>query len=228
MDKALHYVSKYLAEPKILPTLPASAPLMAEVPEWWRRVLLAEGDERIRETLRAWEEHRAQLPTVFEFLSAHLRSVNLLTDKTSVRLLYELQKDGRTMYYAGGNPASKSMSAAVRDVWDKLPTPFKRFYDSLHNGWYYLASNSLGPSPTEDFFILDDLEWGILEDIGDPGCDLKDLLAVYTNGMGAYVALSIERRGAYGDVLWWKDKPPRLNIDAWAVMDAWTEIGMNK
>jgi hypothetical protein len=201
---------------------------MAEVPEWWRRVLLAEGDERIRETLRAWEEYQAQLPAVFGFLSSHLRSVNLLTDKTSVRLLYELQKDGRTMYYAGGNPASKPMSAAVRDAWDKLPADFRRFYDSLHNGWYYLASNSLGPSPTEDFFILDDLEWGILEDIGDPGCDLKDLLAVYTNGMGAYVALSIERRGAYGDVLWWKDKPPRLNIDAWAVMDAWTEIGLNK
>jgi hypothetical protein len=118
------------------------------------------------------------------------------------------------------------MSPAVREAWDRLPANFKEFYNSLHNGWYYLASNSLGPSPTDDFFILDDLEWGILETIGDPGCDLKKLLAVYTNGMGGYVALNIEGKRACGDVLWWKDKPPRLNIDAWAVIDAWTEIGL--
>ena len=234
MDKALQYLSKYLAEPSILPTLPADDPSMDELPEWWRRVLFANNTDRIRQTLQAWEGHRAQLPSVFEFLSAHLRSVSLLTDKNlvtgkmSVRLLYELEKDGRAMYYAGGNPMRKSMAVSVQDSWSKLPAGFRRFYDSLHNGWYYLASSSMGPSPTEDFFILDDLEWGILEDIDDPGCDLKDLLAVYTNGMGGYVALSIERKGAYGDVLWWKNKPPRLNIDAWAVMDAWTEIGLNK
>lgn len=227
-DSALQYVSKYVAEPKILSTLRADDPMMAKLPEWWHGVLLTGGDDRIRRVLQAWEGHRAQLSAVFEFLAAHLRGVNLLIDKTSIRLLYELEKGGRTMYYAGGNPVQKSMSPSVRDAWNKLPTDFRQFYDSLHNGWYYLASNSLGPSPTEDFFILDDLEWGILEDIDDPGCDLKDLLAVYTNGMGGYVALSIERKGAYGDVLWWKDKPPRLNIDAWAVMDAWTEIGLDK
>jgi hypothetical protein len=208
---------------------------MAELPEWWRKVLIANSDDKIHQTLQAWEGYRAQLPSVFQFLCTHLRNVNLLTDrnlvtgKMAVRLLYELEKpDGRTMYYAGGNPLQKWMAASVQNAWGKLPTEFRGFYDSLHNGWYYLASNSMGPSPTEDFFILDDLEWGILEDLGDPGCDLKDLLAVYTNGMGGYVALSIERKGAYGDVLWWKDKPPRLNIDAWAVMDAWTEIGLNK
>jgi hypothetical protein len=233
MDKALNYLGKYLAEPKILPTLQASDPLMAKVPEWWRGVLQAEGDDRIRLTLKAWENHRALLPTVFDFLAAHLRSVNLLIDKnlvantTSVRLLYEMEKNGKAIYHAGGNPVQKSMTPQVRAAWDKLPADFRQFYDTLHNGWYYVASNSMGPSPTEDFFILDDLEWGILEDIDDPGCDLKDLLAVYTNGMSAYVALSIEKR-AYGNVLWWKDKPPRLNIDAWGVMDAWTEIGLNK
>ncbi len=234
MDKALQYLSKYLAEPSVLPTLRADDSLMTGLPEWWRKVLLANKDDRVHQTLQAWEGYRAQLPSVFEFLSAHLRSVNLLTDRNlvtgqmSVRLLYELEKDGRTMYYTGGNPLRKSMAASVRESWGKLPADFREFYDSFHNGWYYLASNSMGPSPTEDFFILDDLEWGILEDIDDPGCDLKDLLAVYTNGMGGYVALAIQGRDTYGDVLWWKDRPPRLNIDAWAVMDAWTEIGLNK
>jgi hypothetical protein len=160
-------------------------------------------------------------------MTAHLRSVTLLTDKSSTRLLYELEQDGRVMYYSGGNPSGKSMSPAVQDAWVKLPADFRTFYDTLHNGWYYLASNSMGPAPTEDMFLLDEQEWGILDDIGDPGCDLKDLLAVYSNGMGDYVALSVDRR-EYGDVLWFHDKPPQLNIDAWAVIDSWTEIGLNE
>lgn len=227
-DKALQYVSKYVAEPRILSILPNDDPLMVELPEWWQGVLQADGGDRTHHVIQAWAPYRRQLPLTFKFLSTHLQSVNLLIDKMSVRLLYELEQGGQTMYYAGGNPTQKSMSSLVRDAWDKLPADFRKFYDSLHNGWYYLASNSLGPSPTEDFFILDELEWGILEEISDPGCDLKDLLAVYTNGMSAYVAISIGQKGAYGNVLWWKDKSPYLNIDAWSVIDAWTEIGLNK
>jgi hypothetical protein len=227
VDRALEYVSKYVAEPRIVRKFTEDDALMSDLPEWWRGVLLASGEERIRKTLGAWEGHRSQLPTVFEFLSAHLQSVNVLVDKACVRLLYELEENGRTMFYAGGNPRRKSMTASVQSAWRKLPVDFTRFYDSLHNGWYYLATNSLGPSPSEDFFILDDLEWGILDEIGDPGCDMKDLLAVYTNGMGGYVALSVEHVRTYGDVLWWKDKAPHLRIDAWAVMDAWTRIGLS-
>ncbi len=234
MDKTLEYVRQFVAEPRIFSSLRTDDPVMVELPEWWRKVLLANHRDRIQQTLEAWEGQRTQLPLVFEFLAARLRSVNLLmnknyvTGKMDVRLLYEMDQDGEPIYYTGGNPSEKTMAKSVTDTWDKLPVDFRRFYDSLHNGWYDLASNSLGPSATEDFFILDDLEWGILDEIGEPGCDLKDLLAVYTNGMGGYVALSIERKGAYGDVLWWKDKPPRLNIDAWGVIDAWTEIGLNK
>jgi hypothetical protein len=236
MDQAivLQYLSKYLIEPRVLPTLSIHDPFFSELPEWWHKILFSNGKERIKQTLESWEKHRAQLPSVFRFISTYLQSVNLVTDKNlgtdklSYRLLYELEKDGRTMYYAGGNPLCKSMGTSVREAWDKLPMDFRRFYDSFHNGWYYLASKSMGPSPIEDFFVLDEMEWGILEDIDVPGCDLKDLLAVYTNGMGSYVAISIERKQACGDVLWRKDKPPRLNIDAWAVMDAWTEIGLSK
>ncbi len=232
MDKTLQYLKQFLTEPSVLSTVNVDDSLMAGLPVWWRRVLLANPAARVNQTLEAWKSQQALLPSVFKFLSSHLRSVNLLvnknraTGKRVVRLLYEMDQNGESIYYTGGNPTEKSITASVRDAWDKLPADFRQFYDTFHDGWYDLASHSMGPSPSEDFFILDDLEWGILENIGDPGCDLKDLLAVYTNGMGGYVTLSIERKGSYGDVLWWKDKPPRLNIDAWAVMDAWTEIGM--
>jgi hypothetical protein len=103
VDKLLSDLNEYLAEPKVMPSLPATDALLAELPEWWREVLPSRGGDRIRQTLRAWEGYREQLPTVFDFLSRHLRSVNLLTDRnlvagtTSIRLLYELEKMGRTM-----------------------------------------------------------------------------------------------------------------------------------
>lgn len=231
MDKTLQHLNQLLAEPKLHRQVREDDPLLSAVPDWWRDVLLADADDRIRLTLQAWEVYRDQLPTVCNFLAIHLRSVNLMTNKdlvtntTSVRLLYELQIADQTAYYAGGNPLGKTMSPRVQDAWGKLPADFRHFYDSLHNGWYDLSSDSMGPSPTEHFSFLDEFEWGILDEIGDPGCDLKDLLAVYSNGMGSYVALSVGRR-EYGDVLWWKDKPPLLNIDAWAVIDSWTEIGL--
>ena len=119
---------------------------------------------------------------------------------------------------------NKTMSNAANAAWPRLEQRFRDFYDSLHEEWYYLASRAMGPSPTKDWFILGDLEWGILDDIGDPGCDLKDLVAVYSNGLGAYIARSIEHKAGCGDVLWFKDKPPRLNIDFWDVTDAWTDL----
>lgn len=108
MDKTLDYLSEYLVEPKVLLALRANDPLVSELPEWWQSVLLSEGSDRIQRTLQAWENYRWQLPAVFEFMSKHLRSVNLLTDQNrvtggmSIRLLYELENGEETMYYAGG------------------------------------------------------------------------------------------------------------------------------
>ncbi|HND22655.1 MAG TPA: hypothetical protein PLB18_25020, partial [Acidobacteriota bacterium] len=60
-DKVLEYVSKYVVEPRILATLPADDSLMIELPEWWKEVLLAGGDDRIHRVLQAWEAYREQL-----------------------------------------------------------------------------------------------------------------------------------------------------------------------
>lgn len=232
MDARLTYLTKYLTDPRVLTHPRADDPALAGVPDWWLEVLAASGGERVRRTLRVWDAFRPQLPGVVEHLSTHLRDVNLLTytervnGTTPVVLLYEVAHRDGPLYYAGGNPINPTPSAAVRAVWDRLPADFRRFHDTLHNGWCYLASDSMGPSRTEDCFIIGSQEWGILDDIGDPGCDPNDLLAVFSNGMGDFVTLSVGRR-EYKDVLWWKDKPPEVGIDAWAVIDAWTVMGFD-
>lgn len=225
MSDAIEYLQDYVDDPRLLTADSVDESLLTSLPEWWRNLLTVDGPARVRRVIERWEEQRIHLPAVVDFLEAHLRKVELLSDKFTTRLLYELEKDGDTMYYCGGNPLQKSMKSSVQAIWSRLPQDFTRFYDSFHNGWYYLASNSMGPSPVEDFFLLDELEWGLLDNTGDPGCNLHDLLAIYTNGMGAYVAISVEEKG---DVLWWNDKPPTLNINAWAVIDEWTTIGFQE
>ncbi|PQO46954.1 hypothetical protein [Blastopirellula marina] len=235
MDSALEYLGKYLADPCFVETPQEIEACMPELPAWWRSLFAADENLRVERTLQEWDGFREYLPAVFEVLTKRLRSVRLLSDrsfisgKRNLRLLYAIERsDGRLSYYAGGNPTQTNAPSAVHDNWSKLPAAFTRFYDTFHDGWYYVASNSMGPSPSEDFLVLDDMEWGILDEIGDPGCDLKDLAAVYSNGMGSYVCLSMESNQSYGDVLWWKDKPPRFNIDFWGTIDAWTEIGMKE
>ena len=85
----------------------------------------------------------------------------------------------------------------------------------------------MGLSPVEDFFFLADEEWGILEDIGKPPVDLEKTLAVYTNGMGGYVCLELQPE-KLNCLLWWSSKPPKLDIDFWAVVDSWTVMGFQE
>jgi hypothetical protein len=233
VDETLNYLKKYLTEPRVIAS-PRSVDLLdTPIPQWWHELFSTTGKDRIALTLAAWDQYRSNLPQVVEHLRQNLRDVSLLTDQNrvtgerSVRLLYAVDRGDRLLYYVGGNPLQKSIAPSVRNAWDQLPSDFRQFYESFHNGWYYLASHSMGPSPIEDFFLLNDQEWGILEEIGDPGCDLKNLLAVYSNGMGDYVALGVEKQ-SFGNVLWFKAEPPKLNIDAWAVIDTWTHLGFQE
>ena len=232
MDARLTYLTKYLDGPRVLTHPRADDHAMAGLPGWWREALAVGRGERVGRTLRAWDAFRDQLPGVVEHLGTHLRDVNLLTytDRvtggTPAVLLYELAHRDGPLFYAGGNPLARAPSAAVRAVWDRLPADFRRFHDTLHNGWCYLASDSMGPSRVEDCFIIGSHEWGILDEIDDPGCDPNDLLAVFSNGMGDHVTLTVGRRES-GGVLWWKDKPPQLGIEAWPVIDAWTVMGFD-
>jgi len=102
------------------------------------------------------------------------------------------------------------------------------FYEGMslvpHNGWYYLASGSLGLSPVEDFFFLDEEDWGVLDELGELPIDLKKSLAVFANGMGGYVCLEVNEK-CKNSMIWWNDKAPRVGIDFWPVIDSWTAMG---
>lgn len=225
-DVLLDYLSKYVVSPKILSLDQLSASERQVLPECWIDIISSEASKRPKVALSYWTKYGGELDQVLEYLGSSLFSVDLIHHASGFCLLYGIRSaDGsRVLYYEGRNPNSKQFNPVVLDVWESLPNKLKEFYDHIHNGWYYLASGSMGLSPVEDFFFLDDEEWGIVDELGKLPVSLKDTLAVYTNGMGGYLCL--ELKGSESDcLLWWSSKPPKLNLDFWAVADAWTAMG---
>jgi len=222
----LEYLQKYVANPKILELAQLSPAEQGRLPVIWRDILSHEGDARLSVTLRYWQQYQVEFEQVVEYLADHLVSVHLIHHGFGYCLLYGVTSaDGAgTLYYEGRNPVVKTISPDVAPLWDLLPKRLTSFYDEFHNGWYYLASGSMGLSPVEDFFFLDEEEWGILDEINEPSLDLAHTLAVYTNGMGGYLCLETHKPDL-PCLLWSAKKPPLLGLEFWPTADSWTTMG---
>ena len=225
-DSLLDYLKDYVANPRVLSLEQLSEDEKSNLPSSWIDILSYENNERINKALEYWGKFEAEFEQVVEYLGDNITDIYLVHHGFGYCLLYGITSADkkRTLYYEGRNPKSKKISPVIDSVWDSLPDTLKDFYDNFHNGWYYLASGSMGLSPVEDFFFLDEEEWGILEEIDKPPVDLEGTLAVFTNGMGGYVCLEIIENNT-SSLLWWSDKPPKLGLDFWPIVDSWTVMG---
>ena len=114
----------------------------------------------------------------------------------------------------------------MKEKWALLPDSLKRFYE-FHDGWYFLASNSMGLSAAEDMFIFAEEFKEILCDIDDHSLDLNNILTLFSNGMGGYLCADLSKKeNSY--LLWWHDEEPDLNVNLWGVVDAWTLISIEE
>ena len=225
-DALLHYLEQYVAGPTVLSWDRLSADARSVVPAEWGDILSQRPTDRRQKALDYWSEFAVELTQVHEYLRRKLVSIDLVHHGLGHCLVYGIESaDGSDLlYYESRNPKTQTVKAPVAAIWNKLPARLRRFYE-FHNGWYDLTSTSLGPSPVESFFLLDSEDWGILEEIGRPPVDLAKTLAVYTNGMGGYVCLTVGDQPV-SSVLWWSNKRPRLDIDFWPVVDEWTVLGL--
>lgn len=223
-DNLIGYLSKYIADPKLI-TLDHFSDKSA-LPDSWLEILSLKGKERVSKALTYWSHFKEEFEQVVEYLEQNLVSIDLIHSGFGYSLLYGIKSSSgsRILYYEGRNPKTKSINPLVEKVWDLLPESIRNFYDELHNGWFYLASGSMGLSPVEDFFFLDEEDWAIVEELDDLSLDLEEILALYTNGMGGYVCLEFKNDGA-DCLLWWNSKAPTLNLEFWAVVDSWTAMG---
>ena len=83
-------------------------------------------------------------------------------------ILYTIRNSkGNIMYYEGRNPQKAQKNIELEGSWDKIPTSIRSFYENIHDGFYYYASESMGLVPLESVTYLgdEDLEWSIIDEI---------------------------------------------------------------
>lgn len=225
-NRLLIYLKKYLSNPKILTLDQLSNDDKNILPKNWLRILASEGNERIAKTLELWSEFKVEFEQVIEYLEENLISVDLISHKSGYSLVYGVKSTSGsdTIYYEGRNPKEKLIPSNVLKAWNLLPKKITRFYDEVHNGWFDLASRSMGLSPVEKFFFLNEDDWSIIDELDNLTIDLENTLALYSNGMGGYLCLELTKE-ENNALLWFSSEEPMENLDFWPMADTWTVMG---
>ena len=220
------YLSDYLSNPSI-ESLASIGGEVAQLPQSWIQFLALENNERITRVLAEWKKFGDCFYETIPKLEKNLVSVELLKNEGEYSLLYEIKGPKQPLYYEAKNSLKKQVNNNIESLWPGLPHSIRDFYE-FHNGFFYLASHSLGPSPLEEVFLLSDEEWGILESIPAPPVDLDKTIALFTNGMSGYVCLDMSKPDPENEaIIWWSNKAPKLDVKFWDIVDAWTAIGMD-
>jgi hypothetical protein len=225
MDKrSMDYLKKYSTDLQIISINDLANPA-ALLPASWIKVLSACEEDRVRMILDLWEPFHHQFENVLVCLRENLISLDLTCHAGGYSLMYGIKSGNHIRYYEGRNPLSKNIPERVSKYWDNLPEGLTAFYEQLHNGWYFFASESTGLAPVESWTFLGDNQWNIVEELGSLDFSLNNMLIVYGNGMGDYVSLdALKPQGE--SILWWHNKAPGRSIDFWTAVDTWTHLGL--
>lgn len=228
MSSRERYLQRYVRRLRFLDAQRLTPDDERALPSTWRALLALSEEARVHRVLEWWSPFVDVLPQTIGCLKNKLRAVHLLETERGSSLLYELHnKDSDTAFYEGLAPREAIDDPRVREVFVRTPIELQQFFRTLHNGWNYFASRSMGLSPLNHWFMMDQYDWGLLDDIGPSPIDLGRSLAVFTNGMGGYVCFEFLNDATRAH-LWFAKQAPRLNVDFWAVVDTWTLLGLEQ
>ncbi len=202
-----------------------------DVPPLWNQILaMNHSSDRINRIIQKWKDIIGEeLRNTISYLEKFLEDVEVMRIGSRYYMLYSIKSSAnKVLYYVGGNPLEENFNnhEGLKRDWRNLPSKLREFYESLHDGFYYFPSKSMGIDSIENITYLDDYEWSIIEDEGlTPEIDLSRSYGFFSNGMGMYVVLDLTTQSINKAVLWSAKKAPRYNLDFWAVVDEWTVIG---
>lgn len=201
----------------------------SKLPNDWF-IIFGEEDNRIRKDilLELWKKYSAtELRNTISYLNEYLEDIEIIEVNGRYSILYSITNlKGMTLYYEGRNPLDTFNNEELENVWEKIPDGIRKFYENVHNGFYYYASESMGLVPLESVTYFEDYEWGIIEDLEEPmKIDLKTTFGFFSNGMGTYVAIDYQNCSDDNATLWSAKKQPRYDINFWDVVDEWIVIG---
>ncbi len=221
----LNYLKNYAANPSVLELDELVPDTRALLPETWLQLLEMKQQARVEAVIDLWQPFYFQFQQVIAYFKKHLESIDLIDSSRGLSLLYGVRaQSGEMLYYEGRLPVAENPNHAIDALWSKTTSELQKFYRELHNGWYYFASESMGLSSLQRIFVLSREEWGILDELPEVPVDLSRSLAIFSNGMGGYVCQELSDRNRK-TFLWFHDRPPKLNLEFWPLIDSWTLIG---
>lgn len=202
------------------------------IPKEWHELFGEKhSKKRIDFILNNWRKYvDAELRNTISYLSEYLVNVELIKKNDKYSILYTLsssqEEPGEEEYYEGGNPLDMCNDGVLKESWDKIPGSVRTFYEKVHNGFYYYASQAMGLVDLDSVTFFDDEEWGIIEELREPlQINLKTTFVFFKSGMGGYVAIDHNNCENDNATLWWVNKQPKYNVKFWDVVDEWIVIG---
>ncbi|WP_224771188.1 SMI1/KNR4 family protein [Metabacillus idriensis] len=187
------------------------------IPSLWVDVFMEKDFKRqVELLLENWTKHLgSELSNTIAYLRSNLIDLDLLENEGAYSILYSVKNsEGRILYYEGKNPNNHFHNKSLINNWDKISTSIRTFYEKIHDGFYYYASESMGLVSLNSVTYLDEYEWGILDEIDDPiKINLQTSYGFFSNGMGGYVVFDFENGQNDNATLWWNDEYPDYNIN---------------
>lgn len=229
MQNEIIYLKKYNKDVEIIYN---GYEKIKEIPRTWKYIFsLSNLSDRINQTIYLWEEYaNPLLSNTIKYLKENLINIELIKYKDNYSLLYSINSpDGQIMYYEGGNPINSKLPFKLNEYWSLFPKTIVRFYENLHDGFFYYASRSMGLLSLQDVVFFIDEDWGILDELSKPlKINLETTFGMFASGMGGYVALDILNCDECNATIWFTDQFPEYNVDFWAIVDEWITIGFQE
>jgi hypothetical protein len=231
MEK-LVYLRKYAKDIEIINYFQLNENEKSNLPIYWCEAFKEKNMEKtINIILSEWEKYDYQFQSTLSYLHKNLVRIELIKTNNELSLLYSIKNASeKEVYYIGKNPKTLRVRNSLIKLWGKLPNTIRDIYEKLHNGWFYFASGSNGLSSIDDIIILNNIEWGILEqmDIKTLPYKLENCIGLFHNGAGSYVCYDIKSKDKNKGFIWFSNKKPKNNIEMWAVIDEWTKMSIEE
>ena len=187
-EEKLLYLKKYHRDAELISYKVEN---IVEIPESWKKIFcMNKKEERSAATIKCWKALFAnELRNTILYLEENLLDVNLIKYQGKYSILYSiLSSNKKVLYYEGGNCNTTHFPGKLQSKLDNLPNSIVRFYQELHNGFFYYACGGMGLIESNDIVVFDDEEWGILDDLKHPlKIYLPTTFGIFGSGMGGYV-----------------------------------------
>ena len=155
-------------------------------------------------------------------MSRNLIDCELIKNKDQYYIVYILQNPtNETIYYLGGLDSDNTNL-------EMLPNDLKKFYQEIHNGFYFFPGKFMGLQEIKDVDVMSEYDWGVISDLDiHIDFDLDDYIIIFTTGMGGYIIVK-----TYNDhsnaIVWFDDDEPIYDENIWDILDEWLYLGFTE